>query len=56
LGGIKNIIAKQLGTKNLLNNAKATIDALLKLQEQIKNLPKSSIRKIKFYKNILTKI
>ena len=55
LGGIKNIIAKQLGTKNLLNNAKATINALVKLQEQIKILQKGSIRKIKFYQKILTK-
>lgn len=51
LGGVKNISAKQLGTKNLLNNAKATINALVKLQEQMKNLSNSSIRKLKLYTN-----
>nr|UNJ15577.1 ribosomal protein S5 [Cyanidiaceae sp.] len=34
LSGIKNIVAKQLGTKNHLNNAKATINALSKLRNK----------------------
>ena len=33
LAGVKNIVAKQLGSKNLLNNARATISAF----ESIKN-------------------
>jgi small subunit ribosomal protein S5 len=32
--GIKNILAKQLGSKNVLNNARATIRALMSLQTQ----------------------
>nr|YP_009546166.1 ribosomal protein S5 [Gloeochaete wittrockiana]ASQ40227.1 ribosomal protein S5 [Gloeochaete wittrockiana] len=32
LAGIKNILAKQLGSNNKLNNARATIDALSKLK------------------------
>ena len=37
VAGIKNIIAKQLGSKNLLNNARATILALNNLMSNIKN-------------------
>lgn len=32
LGGIKNILSKQLGSSNLLNNAKATINGLCSLR------------------------
>ena len=32
LAGVKNILAKQLGSKNLLNNARATIEGLRNLQ------------------------
>ena len=32
LAGIKNILSKQLGSKNLLNNARATINGLSLLQ------------------------
>lgn len=32
LGGIKNILSKQLGSPNLLNNAKATINGLCSLR------------------------
>nr|YP_010337573.1 ribosomal protein S5 [Dixoniella grisea]UNJ17158.1 ribosomal protein S5 [Dixoniella grisea] len=32
LAGVSNILAKQLGSKNPLNNARATIDALSKLR------------------------
>nr|NP_045171.1 ribosomal protein S5 [Cyanidium caldarium]Q9TLU8.1 RecName: Full=Small ribosomal subunit protein uS5c; AltName: Full=30S ribosomal protein S5, chloroplastic [Cyanidium caldarium]AAF12923.1 unknown [Cyanidium caldarium]WDB00296.1 ribosomal protein S5 [Cyanidium caldarium] len=38
LSGIKNIVAKQLGTKNHLNNAKATINALSKLNSKSSQL------------------
>lgn len=53
LGGVKNIVAKQLGSKNLLNNAKATIFALVKLNERIQILKINSYRKLKHYQNIL---
>lgn len=36
IAGIKNIIAKQLGSNNLLNNAKATIDALVQIKTNTK--------------------
>ena len=44
LAGIKNILAKQLGSNNILNNARATICALKKLKTtkiiaQERNLP-----------------
>lgn len=32
LGGVKNILAKQLGSSNPLNNARAAADALIKLK------------------------
>ena len=32
LAGIKNILSKQLGSNNLLNNARATIDGLSTLR------------------------
>jgi small subunit ribosomal protein S5 len=32
LGGVKNILAKQLGSSNPLNNARAAADALTKLK------------------------
>eukprot|EP01039_Chlorochromonas_danica_P011718 gene11718-13158_t len=35
LAGIKNILAKQFGSSNILNNAKATILALIYLNEKI---------------------
>lgn len=34
LAGFKNILAKQFGSKNILNNAKATIQALSQLNEK----------------------
>jgi small subunit ribosomal protein S5 len=37
IAGIKNIIAKQLGSNNLLNNARATISGLNNLIIKIKN-------------------
>ena len=35
LAGIKNIVAKQFGSNNILNNAKATIFALTDLNEKV---------------------
>lgn len=53
LGGIKNIVAKQFGSKSLLNNAKATILALIKLNEKIELGKSQSIRKQIFYNNVI---
>lgn len=53
LGGVKNIVAKQLGSKNLLNNTKATIFALIRLNERINLLKLNSYRKFQHYHNIL---
>lgn len=55
LGGIRNIVTKQLGTKNLLNNAKATISALVKLSAKIELTQSLSIRKLKYYQKVLKK-
>jgi len=55
LGGIKNILAKQFGSNSLLNNAKATILALNKLNEKIELGRAQSIRKQIFYNKILKK-
>lgn len=44
LSGIKNIVAKQLGSGNLLNNAKATIIALSKLCEKTQSVRLKSYR------------
>lgn len=52
LAGIKNISAKQLGSNNLLNNAQATIQALLKLKT-IKIISEERNKPIEsFYKNL----
>jgi small subunit ribosomal protein S5 len=53
LSGIKNVLAKQLGSKNILNNAKATIKALLALNEKIEIAKYQSLRKKKFYTKIM---
>jgi small subunit ribosomal protein S5 len=56
LSGIKNVFAKQFGSKNLLNNAKATILALIELN-QIIELGKSQSHKKKiFYLKKMKKI
>jgi small subunit ribosomal protein S5 len=49
LAGIKNILAKQFGSKNLLNNAKATLLALSLLNQKIQVGKYQSIRKRNFY-------
>lgn len=55
LAGIKNILAKQFGAKNILNNAKATILALTSLNEKVELGKDQSIRKLHFYDKIMKK-
>jgi len=55
LAGIKNIVAKQFGSSNILNNAKATILALTSLNEKIELGKYQSIRKQVFYDKIMRK-
>ncbi len=53
LAGIKNVLGKQFGAKNLLNNAKATILALSSLTRTIEIAKYQSIQKRKFYTKVL---
>jgi small subunit ribosomal protein S5 len=48
LSGLQNILAKQLGSKNILNNARATIEALksLKNPQNIANQRNISLQKL----------
>jgi small subunit ribosomal protein S5 len=55
LAGIKNILAKQFGSSNILNNAKATILALSLLNEKIELGKYQSSRKQKFYEKVMKK-
>jgi small subunit ribosomal protein S5 len=55
LAGIKNILAKQFGSNNILNNAKATILALTTLNEKIELGKAQSVRRQKFYDKIMKK-
>jgi small subunit ribosomal protein S5 len=55
LAGIQNILAKQFGSSNILNNAKATILALNLLNEKIELGKYQSVRKQIFYENIMKK-
>lgn len=55
LAGIKNILAKQFGSNNILNNAKATILALNLLNEKIELGKYQSSRKQKFYDKVMKK-
>jgi small subunit ribosomal protein S5 len=55
LAGIKNILAKQFGSNNILNNAKATILALTTLNEKIELGKVQSLRRQKFYDKIMKK-
>lgn len=53
LAGLKNILGKQLGSKSLLNNAKATIKALVMLESKIE-ISKAQLKKSgAFYHKIL---
>ena len=55
LAGIKNILAKQFGSNNILNNAKATILALTTLNEKVELGKYQSGRKQLFYDKIMKK-
>ena len=55
LAGIKNIVAKQIGSNNILNNAKTTILALTALNNKIELGQYQSIRKNNFYEKIIKK-
>jgi len=55
LAGIKNIVAKQFGSNNILNNAKATILALTTLNQQIELGKYQSSRRQVFYDKIMRK-
>lgn len=55
LAGINNILAKQFGCNNILNNAKVTILALLKLNEKIELGKAQSLRKKVYYDKIMKK-
>jgi small subunit ribosomal protein S5 len=55
LAGIKNILAKQFGSNNILNNAKATILALTSLNKKIELAKSQSLRRKKFYEKVMKK-
>ena len=49
LAGVKNILAKQLGSDNLLNNARATINALQNLKNATSVAMERDVPVEKFY-------
>jgi small subunit ribosomal protein S5 len=55
LAGLKNIVAKQFGSNNILNNAKATILALTNINEKIELGKSQSTRKQFFYTKVMKK-
>jgi small subunit ribosomal protein S5 len=55
LAGIQNVLAKQFGSSNILNNAKATILALTLLNEKVELGKFQSVRKQLFYEKIMRK-
>ena len=55
LAGIKNILAKQFGSSNMLNNAKATILALTNLNEKIELGKSQSSHRQLFYDKVMKK-
>jgi small subunit ribosomal protein S5 len=55
LAGIKNIVGKQYGSNNILNNAKATVLALSQINEKIELGKIRSSRQQHFYQRILKK-
>lgn len=55
LAGFKNVLAKQFGSKNILNNAKATVIALNKLNESIELGKFQSFRMQSFYTKVMKK-
>lgn len=55
LAGFKNVLAKQFGSKNVLNNAKATVQALTRLNEKVELGQFQSIRMQNFYRKVMKK-
>lgn len=55
LSGLKNVLSKELGSNNILNNALATIQALKTLNRTIWTCKNLSNKKKKFYKFIFKK-
>ena len=55
LAGIKNVVTKQFGSSNILNNAKATILALTGLNNKVELGQYQSLRKNSFYEKIMKK-
>ena len=55
LAGIKNVVAKQFGSNNILNNAQATILALNSLNQQVELGKYQSNRRQIFYDKIMRK-
>lgn len=55
LGGVKNVLAKQFGSNNILNNAKATVLALIALSEKVELGKTQSSRKRSFYDKTMKK-
>jgi small subunit ribosomal protein S5 len=55
LAGIKNILAKQFGSSNMLNNAKATILALTNLNEKVELGKSQSSHRQLFYDKVMKK-
>jgi small subunit ribosomal protein S5 len=55
LGGVRNILAKQIGSSNILNNAKTTILALKLLNDKIELSKYQSVRQQSFYEKIMKK-
>ena len=53
LAGIKNVLAKQFGSSNPLNNAKATILALMHLNEKVEIGKHQSVFRQKFYNRVM---
>ena len=56
LAGIKNILAKQFGSNSILNNAKATIRALMLLNNKVELGKEQSNHKRQFYEKIMKKM
>ncbi len=55
LAGVKNVLAKQFGSSNILNNTKATMLALVSLNEKIEHGRSQSEFRKAFYDKILVK-
>lgn len=55
LAGIKNVVAKQFGAKNILNNAKATMLALSILKEKVFLGKAQSLKRFQIYQRKMKK-